>query len=275
MTCSPSFLNKRADERSRGQVSAWVRSWWQTKKGLDFGGFALKAITKDNMFKLRDLQGARLWMMPSAAMEAAMELMCKDHLAHPQWPHVFVVPCLMMHFWRKDLMKSAELHFTVPVEVPFWAPSQFKPLIFAIVLPLSHVARHTGPWLVKRTPEGEKLNRPSSMVSRGETPMTQSHLMSWKGSCVVCGKIRKGGHGLLCSNFLLGQATVPPCRNVWCGGCYWEASNDRFTRLDNTGEAANTSNLEIEVSPTLGRYRSARDGNHLMGVPFECDLCSF
>jgi hypothetical protein len=105
--------------------------------------------------------------------------------------------------------------------------------------------------------------------------MSQTNFMSWRGNCVVCGKIRKGGHGLFRSNFLLGQATFPPCRNVWCGGCYREASNDRFPRLDNTGEAANTSDLEIETSTTSGRYRSGRDGNHLMGLPFECNLCSF
>jgi hypothetical protein len=91
----------------------------------------------------------------------------------------------------------------------------------------------------------------------------------------VCGKIRKGGHGLFCSNFLLGQAPFPPCRNVWCRRCYREASNNRFPRLDNNGDTANASNLEIEASPPLGRYRCGRDGNYLMGVPFECDLCSF
>ena len=29
------------------------------------------------------------------------------------------------------------------------------------------------------------------------------------------------------------------------------------------------------MSPTLNRYRCGRNGDHLMGVPFECDLCSF
>jgi hypothetical protein len=89
------------------------------------------------------------------------------------------------------------------------------------------------------------------------------------------GRYGRGGGGLFCSNFLLGQATFPPCRNVWCRGCYREASNNWFPRLDDTGEAANASDLEIETSTTSGRYRSGRDGDHLMGVPFECDLCFF
>jgi hypothetical protein len=73
----------------------------------------------------------------------------------------------------------------------------------------------------------------------------------------------------------LGGQLYPPCRNVWCGECYQEASNDRFPRLDDNGEGLNTADLEVEVSPTLNRYWCKRNGNHLMGVPFECDLCSF
>ena len=66
--------------------------------------------------------------------------------------------------------------------------------------------------------------------------MTQGNFMSWTGTCVKCGKMRRVGHGLFCSNFLLGRATFPPCRNVWCGECYREASDDRFSRLDDNGE---------------------------------------
>ena len=29
------------------------------------------------------------------------------------------------------------------------------------------------------------------------------------------------------------------------------------------------------MSPTLNRYWCGRNGEHLMGVPFECNLCSF
>ena len=87
-------FNQGADDRSGGNVSAWVNSWWSTKRDMPFGGFTLRNITKDNMFELRDLKAARLWMIPPAAMEVALEMLCEDHLAHPQWPHVFVVPRL-------------------------------------------------------------------------------------------------------------------------------------------------------------------------------------
>jgi hypothetical protein len=105
--------------------------------------------------------------------------------------------------------------------------------------------------------------------------MTQGNFMSWTGTCVKCGKMQRAGHGLFCSNFLLWQATFSPCRNVWYGECYQEASNDCFPRLDDNGEGQNATDLEIEVSPTLNRYRCGRNRDHLMEVPFECDLYSF
>jgi hypothetical protein len=77
-----------------------------------------------------------------------------DRLAHPQWPHVFVIPRLMTHLWRKNLGKVADVLFTVSAGVPFWTAGQFEPLIVAIVFPISHVRRYTGPWLVKGTDEG-------------------------------------------------------------------------------------------------------------------------
>ncbi len=152
-------FNRGADNRLGGRVSTWVHSWWKTKRGTDFGGFLLQTITKDNMFELRDLKAARLWMMPPATMEVVLELLCKDCLAHPQWPHVFVVLRLMIHLWRKDLMKNTDLLFTVPAQVPFWTSRQFEPLIVAVMLPLSHVPSYTGPWLVKGTDEGERAER--------------------------------------------------------------------------------------------------------------------
>jgi hypothetical protein len=35
------------------------------------------------------------------------------------------------------------------------------------------------------------------------------------------------------------------------------------------------SDLEVDTAYTQNQYRWGRNGDHLMGVPFECDLCSF
>ncbi len=111
-------------------------------------------IDQNNMFELKDVKAARLWMLPPAAMEVAIELLWEDKLAHPQWPHVFVVPRFMTHMWRRDLGKNADILFTVPAGVPFWGGTQFEPLIVAIIFPLAHVSGYTGPWAVKGTDMG-------------------------------------------------------------------------------------------------------------------------
>ena len=96
--------------------------------------------------------------------------------------------------------------------------------------------------------------------------------MTWTGHCLECSTIRKQGHGLFCGNFLLARGSYPPCGSVWCGKCYKESRNDHFPRLNNN---QNGSDLEVDAAYTQNLYRCGRDGDHLMGVPFECDLCSF
>jgi hypothetical protein len=147
-------FNQGADDRASGAVGEWVRSWWRAKKQKDWGGMPLEEVTPETMFELKDMQAARLWVMAPAVMEMALELFGDDRLAHPRWPHVFVIPRLMTHMWRKNLGKDADVFFTVPVGIPFWMAGQFEPLIVAIIFPLSPVPRYTGPWLVKGTNEG-------------------------------------------------------------------------------------------------------------------------
>jgi hypothetical protein len=266
-------FNQGADDRSRGKVSAWVHSWWKTRRDTPFGGFPLRNITKDNMFELRDLKAARLWMLAPAAMEVALELLCEDRLAHPQWPHVFVVPRLMTHLWRKDLMKYSDLLFTVPAQVPFWTSGQFEPLIVAIILPLSHVPRYTGPWVVKGTDEGE---RAALTLRRGFQTGEQDDTGEFHELDGFLRKVWKDPESwsrFVLQQFLAWASNFPPVQKYLVRGVL--SGSNRFPRLDDQGETANTTDLEIEASPTLGRYRCGRNGDHLMGVPFECDLCSF
>ncbi len=150
-----------ADTRSQGRVGKWVRSWWRTSnrdhnldQGGDWGGLPLVEIDHDNMFKLKDVKAARLWLLPPAAMEVAIKLLWEDKLAHPRWPHMFVVLRFMTHMWRRDLGKNADILFTVPAGVTFWGGTQLEPLIVAIVFPLAHVSDHTGPWAIKGTTMG-------------------------------------------------------------------------------------------------------------------------
>jgi hypothetical protein len=144
------------DTQSQGRVGKWVRSWWRTSnrgsgpgQGRDWCKLPLEEINQSNMFELKEVKAARLWMPPPAAMEVAIELLWEDKLAHPQWPHVFVVPLFMMHMWRRDLGKNADILFTVLAGTPFGGGSQFEPLIVTLVFSLAHVSDYTGPWAVK------------------------------------------------------------------------------------------------------------------------------
>ena len=101
--------------------------------------------------------------------------------------------------------------------------------------------------------------------------MVQDNFMTWKGSCRVCGRLRSNGAGIFCSNFLLSRGGFRPCMNVWCGGCYRRGVNDHFPIQ---GPPEEEDGLEVDPVEA-GRYRKGRDGDHLMGIPFECDLCHF
>ena len=97
--------------------------------------------------------------------------------------------------------------------------------------------------------------------------------MSWVGPCVVCGKTRRGGVGIFCRNFCVGREGFPPCMNVWCGGCYRESPTDPFPRMEQN-DVEDESEVLLEGKDGE-RYRVGRNGDHLAGVPFECDLCHF
>ena len=160
-------LSKGANERSEGRVAQWVKSWWRgggpvkrggKKKSKPWLGAELEEITKEKMFELHKTQRPRLWMPPPAAMETVMELFNEDRIAHPRCPHVFVVPRLMTHLWRRNLGKDADLLCTIAVGDHFWSRDQHEPLILAVVLPLAHVADHRGPWLARGTDEAERFS---------------------------------------------------------------------------------------------------------------------
>jgi hypothetical protein len=59
--------------------------------------------------------------------------------------------------------------------------------------------------------------------------------------------------------------------NVWCGDCYIAHPNDPFPVQPPLEEE---EGIEAEAREDIA-HKKARDGDHLMGIPFECDLCHF
>jgi hypothetical protein len=77
-----------------------------------------------------------------------------------------------------------------------------------------------------------------------------------------------------CSVATSGLGGRVSARNVWCRKCYRESGSNPFPRLEDN-EETNGSDLDLDTTESNQRHRCRRNGDHLMGVPFECNLCSF
>ena len=143
-------LNEDANFRAGGAVKEWADSWWGrggTKGSVNEK--PLKLLSPEDWFTLYENEEPRLWCPPPAAMETVVELFNDDRLAHPKIPHVFCVPRLMTHLWRKALEKDADLVFRVDAGAPFWPKSMHEPLNILVVLPLSFTPNYRGPWVMR------------------------------------------------------------------------------------------------------------------------------
>jgi hypothetical protein len=230
-------FNLGANERSKGAVCAWVRDWWRTKRGEDWGGFPLEEVTGGSMFELKNMEAARLWVLPPAVMTTALELFSDDCLAHPHWPHVFVVPRLMTHLWRKDLGKDADILFTVPAGVTFWGGNQFEPLIVTIVFPLSHVPRYAGPWLVRNTDEGARYKRALASGFKGNEP---GELHELDGGMQRMWEDAASGSRTLLQQLLVWAGRFPPVQKSMVRGVLLRG---RKQPLPTTGQAGGGKRL--------------------------------
>jgi hypothetical protein len=155
-------LDTNANERTEGRVETWIRSWWYDERGTPWTQVGndprhkpleLVALSPTDWFTLRDIKDHRLWMPPPSAMETVVEVFNEDRIVNPHLAHVFAIPRLMTHLWRKQLFKDADLRFYVKAGAPFWPSSMHEPLTIIVVLPLAHVENYRGPWVVKHTPQ--------------------------------------------------------------------------------------------------------------------------
>ena len=110
--------------------------------------------------------------------------------------------------------------------------------------------------------------------SRSWNSMDARNFMTWRGPCLVCGKVRRDGAGIFCGNFLRTRGPFPPCLAVWCGECFRRYPHDPFPVQTSLEEEDEHEDLETEEK-LANKFRHGRNGDHLMGIPFECDLCYF
>ena len=114
-------LNESADKRSGGRVVSWIDYWWKDRTGAAWGGRALKRLSPDDWFQLHTQDRPIIWTPPPAAMETVVEVLNEDHSAHPHIPHMFAIPRLMTHLWRRQLSKYADVLFIINVGTSFWS----------------------------------------------------------------------------------------------------------------------------------------------------------
>lgn len=145
-----------SDVMSEGEAEYHQRRL-QPPDGEVWESSTLAHLTKEDWFNLHEIPGHRLWIPPPAAMSTVMEVFAEDHLVNPHLAHVFVIPRLMTHLWRKHLFKDADLKFYVQAGAPFWPRSMHEPLTVVVVLPLAHVPKYRGPWTIRGRPETKQV----------------------------------------------------------------------------------------------------------------------
>ena len=96
--------------------------------GAAWGGRALKRFSPDDWFQLHTQYRPILWTPPPSAMETVVELFNEYCLSHPHIPHVFAIPRLMTHLWRRQLSKDADVLFTINMGPYFWPYSMYEPI---------------------------------------------------------------------------------------------------------------------------------------------------
>jgi hypothetical protein len=106
-----------------------------------------------------------LWCPPPAAADIAInELMFSRHKC-THINHVFVVPRLATHLWRKKLYKTCDIVLTLPPgSRPFWPVNAHAPLLIGLTLRFLSYS----PWQLRQTPAILALGR--DLQSLWETP---------------------------------------------------------------------------------------------------------
>ena len=203
-------LNEDASRRTKSRVVDWIASWWSDRRGQSWCGLPLKLLAPEDWFELHNIWEPRLWIPPPAAMETVVEIFNEDRLAHPQIPHVFAVPCLMTHVWRKALSKDADVLFSVKPGASFWPCNMHEPLLIMIVLPLTHVPNYFGPWIRRKSTVSGLLegNLEAGFKNPGDYGSRKFYDLEGAVPCLWEGPERWSG--ALLFQFLNQQKSFPP-----------------------------------------------------------------
>ena len=162
-------------------------------------------------------------------MEMVVELFNEDSIAHPWNPHVFVVPRLITYIWQKNLLKEADLFFEVAVGELFWSKEQHEPLIIAIVLPLTHVPNHRGPWVAKGTDKSQQVQLKLTKGFKLGTKHDTGGLYVVDGVLRPVWKDKERRSGRVLREFLARAGRMPPVQKCLVRGMLQGPSRRPFS----------------------------------------------
>ena len=143
-----------AAERSPSLVP-WIKSWCDKdathlgpegwfELGHDIEGWESRSDGFERPI-LSSARGTYIWTPPPIAAEVAAAEMRKARIKRQRSCHVFVCPRLCTTQWVKQLYRSADFVFELPVGFSCWPAEMHEPLLIGVLFPFLSVV----PWQIK------------------------------------------------------------------------------------------------------------------------------
>jgi hypothetical protein len=145
-------LNKSAVERS-ATLLPWIWSWCGDVRGKH----KVTWLSPEDWPSTHPVGGIYVWSPPPAAAEVALEWLGQSIHKRPYNTHIVILPRLMTSWWRKKLLKTSDVAFTIPIGSEISATANHEPLICAVCFPLSRLS--DGPWKFGDSTLAKQLQR--------------------------------------------------------------------------------------------------------------------
>jgi hypothetical protein len=174
-------FNLSASLRSSSLVP-WIRSWagedvihlqpedW-FERAHDISGWKMGA-GQDTFKRPRIHRGCYLWTPPPAAADVALEQLRQARHKRQDSFHIFVCPKLMTPRWQKQLYKSADIVFVLPIGTSCWPSNRFEPCLVGLCFPFLRCR----PWQLQGSPKMYAVGRQLLAMSK-EGDMDQGHIL--------------------------------------------------------------------------------------------------
>ena len=165
---------------------------------------------------------------------------------------------------------------TITVGDHFWDKPQHKPPILTIVLPFGYIETYRGSWIAHGLEKLEPLRTELKAGFNIAGVRDPAQFSNTDGELCRMWQDPEGRNRALLLQFLDWAGGFPLCGGVWYGECYQESQYNPYPRLQGVEVEPDSAESDLlQDENDRERYRSARNGDRLMKVSFECNLCHF